>query len=518
MLQQTAVTLEFDLPAPDWPRLLRLPPVRAGRAGRVQASPCRIVWHDTPDGALAARSCALSESREGWRLERIWPDGPGWPPANPPPLLASDGDLAALAPELSRLDATEGLMPLAAFEGTRRSLRLDPPERPGEAIDIVLLDGVLRTVAAEQPACLCRLSGPPAPVQALALALADSLALRVPRHSLAARGRALARGEAPPPRRLGAPGVAPGATVGEALAGIIEHLTDAILHWLPLVATEDAEQAVHQTRVAVRRLRSALSLFARALPEGTLAEASHRLRELASRLGPARDWDVFLAGTAAELAAGFPQEPRMAALLAAGARRRGAVHAGLREWLRRPAVRRLEVELACFAALRPWQTAALAAEQKLPVEVLAGDAMLPPEPPRDLLGEPARDYARRMLGRRYKRMLHDGAGLAELSVPALHELRKDGKRLRYACEFFAPLFPGRATRRFLRQMEPLQEALGHLNDAAAAAGLMAELGTGPARAFAAGAVQGFIAGSGMRLRHRIEAAWNEFRDGGTFWD
>ncbi len=590
------MTLEFDLHPEDWARLLRLPAIRAARAGRAGASPYRIVWHDTPDGTLAAQGCALSQSREGWRLERIWPGEASWAPATPPPLLAADADLAALAPALSRLDAATGLMPLAAFEGTRRTLIL-----AGEAaaeggrqsaggdqddagrIDIVVLDGVLRTVAAEQPACLCRIGGAPAAVRALALALAGSLRLSVPRQSLAARGRALAHDEPAPPRRLGAPGMTQGMTVEEALDSITAWLTDVILHWLPLVASEQAGVAVHQTRVAVRRLRSALSLFARALPPGTFDTQRHALQELALRLGPARDWDVFLGGTARELAAHFTDERRVTALLAAGERRRGAIYATLHDWLRRPELRQLEVALACDAALRPWEAAAAACAAALAASsapereaVMAGDTTfpavpaeasteradaeaaepadtvvaeatraglaelagstlaLPSEPPNhsrpwaatgaadepacDRLGEPCRDYAREMLARRHRRLLRAGADLDALAVPALHDLRKDAKRLRYACEFFAPLFPGRTTRRFLRSMEPLQEALGHLNDAAVASALVSELGSGPARAFAAGAVRGFVAGRAGRLRRRIDEAWADFRDADPFWE
>ena len=140
-----------------------------------------------------------------------------------------------------------------------------------------------------------------------------------------------------------------------------------------------------------------------------------------------------------------------------------------------------------------------------------------PAPP-DRLAEPCRDYARRMLARRHRRMMQDGRDLAALDIPALHELRKDGKRLRYACEFFGPLFGGKATRRFGKRMEPLQEALGFLNDAAVAASLVEQLGTGPARGFAAGAVQGFVAGRTGKLRRRIEETWDAFRDADPFWE
>ena len=55
-----------------------------------------------------------------------------------------------------------------------------------------------------------------------------------------------------------------------------------------------------------------------------------------------------------------------------------------------------------------------------------------------------------------------------------HRLRVAYKRLRYALEFFAPLFPGAALRDYHVAASGLQEMLGKLNDLAVAAELTAE--------------------------------------------
>ena len=49
-----------------------------------------------------------------------------------------------------------------------------------------------------------------------------------------------------------------------------------------------------------------------------------------------------------------------------------------------------------------------------------------------------------------------------------HVLRIELKKLRYAGEFFASVFPRKRTRRYLRRLSRLQDALGRLNDAATA--------------------------------------------------
>src|SRR5207344_644373 len=74
------------------------------------------------------------------------------------------------------------------------------------------------------------------------------------------------------------------------------------------------------------------------------------------------------------------------------------------------------------------------------------------------------------VNRRWKSILKRGAQLAHLDPQRRHKLRIQAKKLRYASEFFAGVFPGRkSTKRrmaFLEGLERLQDALGDLNDIA----------------------------------------------------
>ncbi len=144
------------------------------------------------------------------------------------------------------------------------------------------------------------------------------------------------------------------------------------------------------------------------------------------------------------------------------------------------------------SALRPWQDGA---------DEEAGGA------PR----RPAVDYATKLLDRRLEHMLSPGPDIEALPIDDLHAIRKEGKRLRYAAEFFTPLYGRRNAKRFIERLAVLQEALGHLNDTAAAGMLMAGLGGGADRAFAAGVVQGFIAAHVGDVRRDIERSWGKFR-------
>jgi CHAD domain-containing protein len=132
-------------------------------------------------------------------------------------------------------------------------------------------------------------------------------------------------------------------------------------------------------------------------------------------------------------------------------------------------------------------------------------------PPRDLTR-----YAAKQLARRLKTVLAPGADIGDLPAAELHAIRLHGKRLRYAAEFFAPLFPGRHSRRFVRRLAALQERLGTLNDGAVAASLMAEIGQ--ERGYAGGVVRGLVAAGSQGARRRIGRSWKRLLKLEPFWE
>ncbi len=479
--------LEFCLPPAELPRLYRQAPFtrRGGRPAGVE-----MVWHDTAAGDLAEDHLSLCESARAWRLERASPrPGEDWPPGTPAPVIAEAADEAEIGPWPGPL------MPIAGFRGQRRTVQLEA----AEPASLHVLDGALRGVAQERAVCRIQMRGPAEWLRGLSTQLADTLPIEVPRWSLATEAASLARGRPAPPRRSGAPLVPPHTTVAAAIALVIGHLTDVLLAGAPAACAGETPEAVHAMRVTVRRLRSALSVFRRAADGPAFAAVKPQLHALAAVLGAARDWDVFLAGTGQDVAAAFPGDPRLEAMLAAAAKRRAAEYAALRKELASPAFRRLCVALVQLAALRPWQLEADEEQAKK-------------------LDAPAGAYAAALLARQHERMLEPGADIGAMPAGELHALRKQGKRLRYAAEFFAPIYGRRSTRRFVRRVSALQEALGQLNDGATAAGLMDALRGGPDRMFAAGAVQGFTAARSTCARAAIARSWAKFRGAEPFWD
>jgi CHAD domain-containing protein len=483
--------LELRLDPDDASRLSRLKLLAsATRGGRAQ--PQRIVWHDSPDSALTEQGMALARERGVWRLERLVPTATDtWAPGAPPPMLAEAAGVAELG-----FDMPEPLAPAVAFTGRRQTYALKTAQG---AVTLGLVRGSMHTITTEHAACRVHLSGDAQAVLHLALAVAGEVRAEVPFATLAGEALAVARATVPPPRRLGATSMPDGLGVADAFAFVLAHLTDLILHFAPTAAEDvNGPEPVHQMRVALRRLRSAVAVFRRVLDCPELQAANAGLKALSARLGPTRDWDVFLGEIAPAVSGVFPNEPKLVRLIAAGERRRRECHAALRDFLRSPEFRQLGIALAWLAGARIWHPA-LPEGADLPVSL--------------------QDFASGVLDRRLRKLARTD-DLAGLDAGEVHKLRLKAKRMRYAAEIFAPLYPGKASRRFIHRLTDVQDALGLLNDRATAEKLLAELGGSAGRhAYAAGLVLGFAAsGTTTELLPRALRRWEKFQRSAAFWE
>ncbi len=523
----------------------------AVRFAPMRFAPVRLVWHDTGDAALARRNLILVEHRTGhdatMRLERLGPDEDprSWSPAAAGRVLWEAADLSALRRQAADVELPDGLVAIAGFEGQSRALALSDGAATATA---TVLTGTLRAVAGERPAGRVLLAGDRALVADRARTLARALPVGVAPAALAAEAYAVA-GIGLPPRRLGAPGLPAGCSATfpavQALDFIVSHLADVILHHAPGAIDGIDPEPVHQMRVAMRRLRSALQLLGRAADRPDLPDVKAGLKSLAHRLGPARDWDVFTRGTLRAAIAAFPDEPALGPLAGAAQRRRDSAYAALASFLEGPAFRQLGVSLALLCPgpaegeppegepaisgppgdepSKAEPSALREASPSGPDGAPDGAAPDAPAAPGTAspapAGHPARTdlkaFAAEALGKRRKRLRAAGRTIHELRADELHAIRLDAKRLRYVAEFFAPLYPGHAPRRFVRRLAALQEQLGLLNDGAAIDALLGEIGH--ARKLAGGIVRGFAAADRTRAREKIDRSWRKFRHQNAFW-
>lgn len=334
-------------------------------------------------------------------------------------------------------------------------------------------------------------SGDAAPLFDLALKLLEDIPLRLGNASKSARGYAMMH-PAPPPLVKAQPVMLTKAmTVEEALGAIAGNCVAQIQGNEAGVMQGGDPEHVHQMRVGLRRLRSLLKLFDDLAP--LPAGLDQELRWLGDELGAARDWEVLAGDTLSEAmheeaaAPLLPPLQQAAQAQADGNRARAAEAVGSVRYAR------LLLKLIAWLHGRRWQALA-SPEQK------------------EALAAPAARFARQALKEGERRMKRRARNLAHADAPARHRLRIAAKRMRYATEFFAPLFPQRQVRPFVQALTRLQDSLGQLNDAAVAQGLLQELAQRQApQALAAGFVCGQLSSREPKRLRRLCRRWKAFR-------
>lgn len=245
------------------------------------------------------------------------------------------------------------------------------------------------------------------------------------------------------------------------------------------------EEAVHDARVATRRLRSDLRTFRPLLDDAYACDLCERLRWLQDGFASARDADVLLARIA-----------RDTDLLSRGDRdRAGAILDGLRD-------ARARAYDAMLAMLREPRYAALLHEL---VELVRRPWCS------ELAGEPARAVIPRIVDDAW-RALHERVRRRSRppSNGELHRIRIAAKRARYAAEAARPVL-GRRAKRLACGLEALQTTLGAQHDAVVACAKLREWADDTAAAFVAGELTALERHAAARGRRAWRKAWKHAR-------
>jgi inorganic triphosphatase YgiF len=300
------------------------------------------------------------------------------------------------------------------------------------------------------------LEGDPASLFQLALTLQLTLPLMPENLSKAERGYRLYGNETPGPQRALVAKLQPAMRPVQALQAIVAaSLSTVQANAEGAIAGADPEY-IHQMRVALRRLRAALAMFARPAPGATATpakrETATELRMLAGELGSARNWDVFIEQTLRPLSAAFPSQAELPALMQAAAAQRAAAYRRVHDMLTSPRFARLLLRLA--ADTFAMNTAATQPEGEL------------------------RALARAALAKQHKRVMRDAAAMLSVDDAGRHRVRIDAKKLRYAAEFFAPLFDDEAGK-YVKSLAAMQDLLGGMNDVVTALDLLDVLAPEP---------------------------------------
>jgi triphosphatase len=342
-------------------------------------------------------------------------------------------------------------------------------------------------------------AGEEAALYELAVRLADALPMRLEIMSKAERGFMLAADDRPLPVRAAALQFPTDATLDDAVETVISSaLGQFVANW-PALAESHHRESIHQMRVALRRLHTALAFFDRFLPCAEFGIFRAEAKRVASALAPARNWDAFRELVEDGPLTRYAQEGEsFEALLTTVEERRLATYAIAQEVIDDPSTTRFVLNLRAFLARRAWRSA------------LSGAELL-------RLTEPARLFARETLERLHKRALKRGRQLSQKPPEERHEVRIAFKHIRYAAEFFSFFFGG--ARPYIRAVAQLQDGLGAFNDAASAPYLLrdVEAAAGPQAAKAAGIVLGWCGRGTLIADDNLRKAWKSFTRARPFW-
>jgi inorganic triphosphatase YgiF len=465
----------------------------AAPAGDDETRELISVYFDTPDLALQKAGASLRVREHKGRRIQTLKRGQG--------LVREEHEapIEGLAPDPA-LAPLPSLLPRGATLKPAFNVRVSRRQRTFRYLDaeieLALDQGEVTGGDRQTPICEVELelkSGPPGALFALARELSGAAPLYLAFDSKAARGQALVAGEAPASRRSGRIALAEDAKVGEAFQAVARQALAQIAANAAALRAQPGAEPVHQLRVGVRRLRSALTTFKPLLEGEGLETLKADLKWLGHACDTARNLDVFAEETLkpAEFAAVSPAAGLHALRKTVEAARRrawseaGEAAAGAR-------FRALMIDAAAWVETGDWQ---------------AGHGA----------GEAIKPFARKALKRHLKTLGKRGRAARDGDDTARHHLRIEAKKLRYAAEALAGLYGEKRAHRYLRHLKDLQAVLGALNDLVTVEPLIAGLELSPEAAFAGGELVGLKMAAKPKLLAAAKTALDRLEAAEPFW-
>lgn len=440
------IELKLSLPPGALPALRRHA-LFTGGAKQGNATTLDNTYFDTPELALKARKVAVRTRRQGRQLlqtVKCATESVGGLTARPEweQAFAGKFDFSAIdAPKVQKLLLRHEAELVAVFSTRfRRETRLY--ESDGARILMMIDSGEVIAGDRREPICELELElveGSALDLLELARRLADDLPLWPNDASKAERGFRLHLGETLRPLSTSAPPLDASLSPREAFRTLA---FSCLRQWQANVAgavVDGDPEFIHQLRVALRRLRSLLSLFAPALPAEFVAEWRSRLKKNADRFTEVRDLDVLHDEILAPLAAA-PAE---------------TAHYRLDRLLELARTANTDARALALDGLAPAQGRLLLDFTAALHSLAAHDV----GPETDLGG-----FAQAQLKRLHKKARKRHAAARDGAPAHLHALRLAVKRLRYAAEFFAPVMREKDGARYRRGLAKAQRRLGFVHD------------------------------------------------------
>ena len=481
------IELKFALDPGDGARLRACAALAAARPAKRRLL---AIYFDTTRGELAGNGMALRLRRSGRSWTQTLKSGASgagglherseWEFAHREASL----DLALFAASpLAKLEDPaklhERLAETFRIESVRTAWVVE--SAPGTRVEVVLDVGAIAAGGRRAPVCEVEvesIEGDVGAIFTVAARLLEEVGLRPSAVSKAERGARLRSGARLRPKKAAPIRLDGQATQTEAARTVVGAGLEQLQANEEGLLTSTNPEFVHQARVALRRVRSAIRIFRDAIGTERAEAWRSALGETGRALGVARDWDVFGTEVLPPVFAAYGDAAIARRLKAHVARRRGTERHAARTALgSRPQARAI-LDLARFIALAEPAAA----------------------------GEPLADFASDLIRKRHKRLVADARRFGALTAEERHRLRIDVKRLRYSLDALASLFPERRVERYLEVLVALQDALGQANDAVTASRLLPQVEPPEAFAiFARGWFAARAAGDGAVFAALVEA-------------
>ncbi|CAE6732547.1 Adenylate cyclase [Candidatus Nitrotoga fabula] len=495
----TEIELKLTIDPAHVTRLRNHPMLKTAGQEKSRRRKLYSVYFDTPDRDLYQSGIALRLRRTGrcW-MQTVKGGGSSeggmhqrqeweWPVQGMEPELIPD---AAHAPaNLLTPDILVRLRPLFITDFWRTVWKLRTIN--GDEVELALDQGAVFSGEKSFPISEVELElkvGAASSLFEVALAIQEHVFLRVEDVSKAERGYRLHGGELPLPRMSREVELVSEMSAEQAFRCIVRECIGQLQGNVAEIGRIHNPEYLHQAHVATRRLHMILGWLAVRLPDAT-DNVMEELRWLMGCLGKARDWDVFISQTLPQIANEMSDNQTLQRLRENAV---GLCHAQYQEVVGAVLSQRytrLVLKLGLIAVRQADQDGKRAAI----LERLAGQ----------------------ILSRQYKCLRRKGRKYAAMSPAEYHSLRIAAKKLRYAVEFFACLYPRKRARHFLSVLAALQDSLGELNDAVVTQRLLGELHV--TRGYGAGIVYGWTVCSARCGLQKMHLVWSELMRRKPFW-
>jgi inorganic triphosphatase YgiF len=362
---------------------------------------------------------------------------------------------------LSDMVRDEELHPVFTTTVTRTVIQIRPA--PSARIEAAIDEGEIRTSKGDVVAPISEIelelkNGDPRVIFDVALQLLEVAPIRIETRSKAERGYRLlgTDGLMPQAVRVGPVALDPVMSVEAALERIGRRcLTHLLSNEQAALAGEP--EGIHQMRVAIRRLRSALLALKRALQKKHYRWASEQLRWIAHALAPVRNLDVLAASLVRPVTQALSADLDFERLIDATERRRRRALDHAKQVILSERYTESMLRMLRWFVARGWR------DQKISEHAV-------------VLLAPIVDTAPDLIERHHRKARKRSKRFEELTATQRHRLRIALKHLHYIVEFLGSLFDRDRVRTFVKCLKSLQDDLGYANDVRVAHDLVDRIG------------------------------------------